>query len=235
MTNSEKLTKSKAVITYLAEQFPQCFTESGEAKPLKIGIFDDLAERLKDDDKVSKTRIRTAIRHYTNSWRYLRCIKAGVARVDLDGAEAGIVEEGHQQHAEEELAASKAQAAEKAAAKAAEVKAAKREAGDDSAGSGKTTEARKPKPAKPRPSAKPASAGKMKPKPAQGQNSRSKKAAIPLQAVELSQLKEGQQVQVKVGLAPMPGTILAIEREDVQVQLNNGLTMKVKAENIFLG
>ena len=82
MSEPEKLTKSKDVIAYLAEQFPNCFSLKGDAKPLKIGIFEDLAKRLEDDEKVSKTRLRTALRHYTNSWRYLYSIKAGEARVD---------------------------------------------------------------------------------------------------------------------------------------------------------
>ncbi|MDX1269394.1 MAG: ProQ/FINO family protein, partial [Oceanisphaera sp.] len=30
-------------MAYLAECFPKCFVATGEAKPLKIGIFQDLA------------------------------------------------------------------------------------------------------------------------------------------------------------------------------------------------
>lgn len=41
MENTEKLKNSKEVIAYIAERFPQCFTLEGEAKPLKIGIFQD--------------------------------------------------------------------------------------------------------------------------------------------------------------------------------------------------
>ena len=114
MSEPEKLTKSKDVIAYLAEQFPNCFSLKGDAKPLKIGIFEDLAKRLEDDEKVSKTRLRTALRHYTNSWRYLYSIKAGEARVDLDGNEADKVTEEHQEHAQESLKESKAKAAQKA-------------------------------------------------------------------------------------------------------------------------
>ncbi len=36
--------------------FPKCFTLEGEAKPLKSGIFQDLAERLNEDEK-SKRRL----------------------------------------------------------------------------------------------------------------------------------------------------------------------------------
>ena len=41
MENTEKLKNSKEVIAYIAERFPQCFTLEGEAKPLKIGIFQE--------------------------------------------------------------------------------------------------------------------------------------------------------------------------------------------------
>lgn len=216
---SQKLTKSKDVVAYLAEQFPACFNLTGEAKPLKIGIFDDLATRLETDERVSKTRLRTALRHYTNSWRYLRAVKAGVERVDLDGKPAGIVEEGHQQHAEEELAASKAKAAEKASEKR------KAEAGKNKEATSKARQQRAKTPAK--------AAAKAKPAGAKAKAAEKVKPAPKLAQAELSQLKAGQQVQVKVGKSPMPGQVVSVEGEDIQVQLENGLIMKVKTENIF--
>ncbi|MCH2455833.1 MAG: RNA chaperone ProQ [Idiomarina sp.] len=206
MSEPEKLTKSKDVIAYLAEQFPNCFSLKGDAKPLKIGIFEDLAKRLEDDEKVSKTRLRTALRHYTNSWRYLYSIKAGEARIDLDGNEADKVTEEHQEHAQESLKESKA----KAAQKAKEKNAAKPKA-----------PAKKKKPEASKPS-KPKTA-KKKPKP-----------ELKLEEAELSKLSVGQQVQVKAGNQPMTGTITELDKSDVQVQLANGLSMKVKADKIFL-
>ena len=97
--NTEKLKNSKEVIAYVAECFPKCFTLEGEAKPLKIGIFQDLAERLNEDEKVSKTQLRAALRQYTSSWRYLHGVKAGADRVDLDGNACGTLEEEHVEHA----------------------------------------------------------------------------------------------------------------------------------------
>ncbi|RUO25718.1 RNA chaperone ProQ [Aliidiomarina minuta] len=205
---SEKLATSKAVIAYLAEQFPQCFTLSGEAKPLKIGIFEDLAKRMEGDPKVSKTRLRSALRQYTSSWRYLRGVKTGTDRVDLDGAKAGIVEDEHAQHAQETLAESKAKVAEK-------------------------RKAEKPAADKTQPSDK----KKPRPKPSAGKaanKSKHKKAEPELKAVTLGDLEEGQNVQVKVGQSPMPGTVIAIEKSEVQVQLVSGITVKVKIENVFV-
>lgn len=206
MSEPEKLTKSKDVIAYLTEQFPECFSIKGDAKPLKIGIFEDLAKRLENDDKVSKTRLRTALRHYTNSWRYLHSIKAGSQRVDLDGKSVEAVTEEHQQHAQETLKESKAKVAEKNKASA-------------------KANAKKP-PAK----KKTEGAGKPKSKPTKKAN----KPEVKLADVELNNLSVGQQVQVKAGNTPMSATILELDKDDVQVQLQNGLTMKVKADNIFL-
>lgn len=45
MENQPKLNSSKEVIAFLAERFPHCFSAEGEARPLKIGIFQDLVER----------------------------------------------------------------------------------------------------------------------------------------------------------------------------------------------
>ena len=99
MENNEKLKNSKELIAYLCERFPACFILDGEAKPLKIGIFQDLAERLAEDPKVSKTLLRSALLQYTSSWRYLHGVKAGATRVDLDCNEAGILTEEHVTHA----------------------------------------------------------------------------------------------------------------------------------------
>ena len=72
-----KRTSTKEIIAYLVEKFPACFSLEGPAKPLKVGIFQDLAEQLAEDDVVSKTRLRQALRHYTSSWRYLKVSEKG--------------------------------------------------------------------------------------------------------------------------------------------------------------
>lgn len=216
---SEKLPTSKDVIAYLAECFPSCFTAQGEAKPLKVGIFEDLASRLEDDPKVSKTRLRTALRQYTSSWRYLRCVKEGAERVDLDGASAGTVEKDHANHAELLLNESKEKAAQKRKEQGRQAK--EREQSKDG------------KPASHK--AKPKSAPSLK-----GQNSSrpktrpdKKKQDIKLAPVEKSSIAVGQNVQVKLGQAPVAGTVTAVEKSDIQVQLISGITVRVKAENLF--
>ena len=90
----------KEIIAYLAEKFPLCFSVEGEAKPIKIGLFEDLAAVLADDETVSKTQLRQALRGYTMSWRYLAACKP-------NGEEAGIVDEQQAEHAAQTLAQSR--------------------------------------------------------------------------------------------------------------------------------
>ncbi|KFZ31854.1 hypothetical protein IDSA_03990 [Pseudidiomarina salinarum] len=220
MTEVTKLTKNKDVLAYLAEKFPQSFSLQGEPQPLKIGIFDDLAARLAEDDKVSKTRLRTALRHYTNSWRYLRAVKTGTPRIDLDGNAVGTVEAEHQQHAEETLAQSKSVAAERAAKRKQEE------------ASKKASEA--PASAKPSPRT---TTRKQPPKrgPGPGKSARQQKPAKPdLEPATGSQLKVGQKVHARVGNSLISGEIVESDRNDVQVQLQNGLTVKVNTEAVFI-
>ncbi|OOF66278.1 RNA chaperone ProQ [Rodentibacter sp. Ppn85] len=112
-SNPQKLTNNKEIIAYLAEKFPLCFILEGEAKPLKIGLFQDLAEALKEDERVSKTQLRHALRQYTSNWRYLHGCREGAERVDLYGNPAGVLEAEHVAHAAEQLAEAKAKFAEK--------------------------------------------------------------------------------------------------------------------------
>lgn len=81
MENQPKLNSSKEVIAFLAERFPLCFTAEGEARPLKIGIFQDLVERVQGEENLSKTQLRSALRLYTSSWRYLYGVTKSVLSV----------------------------------------------------------------------------------------------------------------------------------------------------------
>ncbi|OOF52295.1 RNA chaperone ProQ [Rodentibacter trehalosifermentans] len=113
LENGQKLTNNKEIIAYLAEKFPLCFILEGEAKPLKIGLFQDLADALKDDERVSKTQLRHALRQYTSNWRYLHGCREGAERVDLYGNPVGLLEAEHVAHAAQQLAEAKAKFAEK--------------------------------------------------------------------------------------------------------------------------
>lgn len=217
MEKSAKFSTSKEVIAYLAEQFPACFTLEGDARPLKIGIFEDLAARLADDENVSKTRIRSALRLYTSSWRYLRSVKAGIQRVDLDGADAGLVESDHESHAVEQLQASQARAKARKAELAAESK---------------------PPATKSRKQQNKAKHTKVKAnKGSDAKRSRStdtpKRPQGPLTAVNPEAVTVGQQVQVQVGSLPVQGVVTDLEKNDAQVQLPSGMTVRVPVAELF--
>lgn len=83
-----KQRKSPAkLFRYLSAKWPQAF-DPGAPRPLKIGIHDDIRAR---DDELSDEELRRALRAYTRMDQYLTALRAGVARVDLDGNPSGEV------------------------------------------------------------------------------------------------------------------------------------------------
>ncbi|GAB5991040.1 RNA chaperone ProQ [Aeromonas enteropelogenes] len=212
MENTEKLKNSKEIVAYLVEKFPACFVAEGEAKPLKIGIFQDLAERLADDARVSKTMLRSALRQYTSSWRYLHGLKAGQARVDLDGNPGELLTEEHIEHAKQALKESKER-----------VFASRRTNNKE-----KDDKAKKPRRPTPRKTEKVDVAAKPK------AQEKAPVADAPLVKVDAATLKVGQDVRVVMGKSPVPATIKEVTKDDVQVQLQTGMTLRVKSEHLVL-
>jgi ProP effector len=202
METTQKITDSKAAIALLAELFPQTFSIKGEAKPLKIGIFQDLAERLKDDERISKTTLRSTLRHYTNAWRYLESIKEGVLRIDLDGQPDVAIEAEHAEFAAQQLAESKAKVAEK-----------------------KKLAAKKPK-ASQKHFKKPAFKSKDK------QNAKPNTPKPEVKELTSADLVIGKQVSVKVGKVPMSATITELAKDGIQVQLDSGMSVKVQQDQL---
>ena len=227
MENQPKLNSSKEVIAFLAERFPLCFTAEGEARPLKIGIFADLVERVQGEENLSKTQLRSALRLYTSSWRYLYGVKVGAERVDLDGNSCGVLEEQHVEHARKQLEEAKA----RVQAQRAEQQAKRREAGE-------TTEPRRPRPAgkKPAPrreNASAAVAGQENRKPRTPRPPREEKREprqVPV--TDISKLQIGQEIKVRAGKSAMDATVLEIAKDGVRVQLSSGLAMIVRAEHL---
>ncbi|WP_088328478.1 RNA chaperone ProQ [Lacimicrobium sp. SS2-24] len=216
----QKFSNSKEVIAFLADTYPACFSTQGEAKPLKIGIFQDLAERLADDERISKTLLRTSLRHYTNSWRYLHAVIAGAHRVDLDGKEDAVIDEEHAAHAKEQLAASKEKAAQRR--KEQREKSAKAPNG-----------AKKPSKARHGQGSKPEKAGNHVAKGTKDGSAKPIKRPPPAKLSE-SDLIAGTHVTVKLGKVPVEGTISEIAKEGVHVQLSTGMVVKVPADTLRL-
>jgi ProP effector len=224
MDNPQKFSNSKEVIGFLVEQFPACFSNKGDAKPLKIGIFQDLAERLENEERVSKTLLRSSLRHYTNSWRYLHSIKKDTQRIDLDGKDVIAVEDEHVEHAKKQLDESKAKVAEKrkeqkaanADAKGADAKGADAK-GADVKGAYKKKEAPKFKPTS---------------KVVKKEQVKVKQPVA--ERLEQEHIVTGTAVTVKIGKSPMPATITDVSKDGIQVQLDTGMVVKVQLENLRL-
>lgn len=216
METPEKFNNSKEVIAYLADTFPKCFSVEGEARPLKIGIFQELAERLQDDERVSKTLLRSTLRHYTNSWRYLHSIKEGEFRVDLDGNPDAQIEKEHADHARQQLDESKAKAAEKRKARQ-KTPSPGREKGRNGS------------------SSSPAPAGKNRAEAKQGTKPKfNRPNKTPPARLTDADLHPGTQVTVKLGKAPMPAVITEIAKDGVHVQLDSGMVVKVNQQTLRL-
>ncbi len=224
MENQPKLNSSKEVITFLAERFPQCFSAEGEARPLKIGIFQDLVARVEGEMSLSKTQLRSALRLYTSSWRYLYGIKVGAVRVDLDGNPCGELDEQHVEHARKQLEEAKA----RVQAQRAEQLAKKREA---AIANGETVEDKPRRERKPRPAPRRKEGNERKPradKPVAQAPREEKRTPV----TDISALQVGQAIKVKAGNNAMDATVLEITKDGVRVQLTSGMAMIVRAEHL---
>lgn len=210
MDNPDKFSNSKEVIAFLAETFPTCFSTEGDAKPLKIGIFQDLAEHLEQEPRLSKTLLRASLRHYTNSWRYLYSVKEGAQRVDLQGQPGDVIEKDHAEHALQQLQESKAKVSERRKAEA------------------KRNNAEKIRKKPPVRKAKEKVKGTKTDKP------RTNIKSPPPQKLSEEHLIAGTAVTVKIGKAPMAATIKDVVKDGIQVQLDSGMVIKVQTDNLRL-
>jgi ProP effector len=81
---------AEEIVELLERKFPACFAVyEKNRRPLKVGIFADLIAALAGE--ISEEEIRQALKIYVSNLCYLDRSVAGAARVDLDGADAGIV------------------------------------------------------------------------------------------------------------------------------------------------
>ena len=217
-----KLTSSKEIISFLAERFPECFSVKGVAKPLKVGIFQELAEQLTEQEELSKTRLRQALRHYTSSWRYLKSIKLGAQRVNLQGESVAEIDQVQADYAAKTLAESQEKFA------------------SNKPVSKKPVVAHKPKTerdAEHKPSAKPAHSkakvhdkfNKVKAKA----SGKTVKPAVTLIPLDTALVVKGKQVKVKLGNNPMDATVTEVLGNDVSVQLSSGMVVKTQIKNLF--
>ncbi|MGB0937998.1 MAG: RNA chaperone ProQ [Colwellia sp.] len=223
METETKRISTKEIITYLSEKYPECFSLKGPVKPLKVGIFQDLAEALADDEKVSKTRLRQALRHYTSSWRYLKSVKVGTFRVDIDGKDVMEIDQEQADFASKTLKESQEKFGNK------------KDHSKDGAQTKKGKAAAKPvnKASSDKSTSKTGSDAKFK-SVKSVKKTATKKVTEPLKPVESSTIKVGNKVKVQLGNSPMSASITEISGSDISVQLESGMVIKTKIENIYV-
>ncbi|ASK17980.1 MULTISPECIES: ProQ/FINO family protein [unclassified Halomonas] len=84
----------QALLNQWYKRYPHAFF-TGHTKPLKVGIHQDLAQREPWSGKL----IRRALANYVNLPRYVKSMREGAERIDLDGNPAGKVDKEAARHA----------------------------------------------------------------------------------------------------------------------------------------
>jgi ProP effector len=94
----------KDTLELLYKTFPKVFVKDGDARPLKIGIFEELKAKVADMEELSVSKVRAALRLYTSRLKYLYSVKEGVPRIDIEGNECGdTVSVEHANYAKERI------------------------------------------------------------------------------------------------------------------------------------
>lgn len=214
METTNKLKDINEVLEFLYQEFPQSFKQKDGIKPLKVGIFKDIAERIEGSEKVSKTQVRQALRKYTSNWRYLEAVTKSEFRVDLDGNQAEKVEQEHVDHAQKAL--------EESRAKMAKRKKQQRPRQDADAKNTKK---------KPSHANKNAEKGSSVNKQAKAAPAKRSGKIEPLPADEV---KVNNKVKVKLGQALVNAVITEVNKDDVHVELVTGMQVKTKADSLYI-
>ena len=89
----------QALLKQWYKRYPDTFFK-GHTRPLKIGIHVELLENEPWDEKL----VRRALAGYVHLPRYLKAVRAGTQRVDLEGQSVGAVTEDEALHARQQLA-----------------------------------------------------------------------------------------------------------------------------------
>lgn len=215
MEPTNKLKDINEVLNYLYTEFPDCFKQKEGIKPLKVGIFKDIADRIDGDERISKTQVRQALRKYTSNWRYLEAVAKHEFRIGLDGSAAEKVEQEHIEHANKALEQSRAKLAKKR-------KAAPRNNGDKKSHYKKA------------PSVGKTTAVDTKIKSSKSNKSKPVRSSGKVEALPAADIKINQLVKVKLGQALVKGTITEVNKDDIHVVLVTGMQVKTKADSLYL-
>ncbi|HBO38258.1 MAG TPA: RNA chaperone ProQ, partial [Pasteurellaceae bacterium] len=129
--------------------------------------------------------------------------------IDLQGNPSGVLEQEHVEHAAQQLAEAKAKFAEKRAAEKA-----------SNAKANKKSLSRKP-------------VDKQQAKPPKKMPIKNDRPKIKLMSIDFTNLHKGDKVKVKVGESAKEAVVLDVVKENVRVELENGLVMCVTPDRLF--
>ncbi|MDN3524293.1 ProQ/FINO family protein [Halomonas sabkhae] len=101
----------QALLEQWYQRYPEAFFK-GHTRPLQVGIHEALTAREAWPEKL----VRRALACYVNLPRYLKSVREGAERIDLDGAPGGQVDGGAAEHARKKL--ERLQSARRSSAKA---------------------------------------------------------------------------------------------------------------------
>ncbi len=210
-TTEEKLKDINEVLTFLYEQFPACFKQKDGIKPLKVGIFKDIALRIEENEKVSKTQVRQALRKYTSHWRYLEAVSKVEFRIDLDGKDCEKVEQEHIEYANKALEESRAKFAKR------------KKQQRPRANTEKKSYKNKAKPD--------ANAAKLSSNKANVEKAPRRSGKV--EKLPVDQIKLNAKVKVKLGQTLVNGTITEIKKDEIHIVIVTGMLVKTKAESLY--
>ncbi|UDG79605.1 RNA chaperone ProQ [Candidatus Steffania adelgidicola] len=221
MENQPKFNGNKEIIVFLAKRFPLCFAATGEKRPLKIGIFHDILKRMEDEKNISKTKLRSALRLYTSTWRYLYGITCGIQRVDLDGNLCGAIETQHIEHARRKLEETKTRIQLQRVAQ-------------QSKKSENYAATASSRPSVIKRFSKSDSVIPCKPlvKKEHPQVAHKKLLLTRIPVTNVSMLQIGQAIKVKVGNNPIDATVINIAKEGIRVQIPSGIDFIIRPEHL---
>lgn len=95
------------ILDRLCREFPAAFVHyQGRRRPLKVGIFHDILDRL--GPAIDQKLLRRALGAYVRNFGYLRALQPGADRIDLAGEPCGTVTAEEAAHAALVLVGSKA-------------------------------------------------------------------------------------------------------------------------------
>jgi sRNA-binding protein len=115
--SNERAQIAHAVIALLAERWPVFALYQHRRQPLKLGIHIDILTAL--DGVITPAELRLGLTFYCSNPVYLQRLRAGAARVGLDGGVSGYVTADEAQRAADRLASIRLRIAGRKAAKAA--------------------------------------------------------------------------------------------------------------------